>query len=298
MANTCQVLWGVSSGVRCGARFGARFGFRLRAAAAAAALGMLAASPVQALGTVEAVVAGASDLQSGPTALLASASAGGLSASTSRLDSITNAAVLSNYPPSLQASTSTRSDFTVVGLPDVTALTFQWAFSASRVWNPDNTVFSAGMSVGVTAPGFIDSVGWGISYVDYAPAFGDFAGTLTAPFGVSAAGSGFANSLPAGLWDGQGQRTVGITMAWAQSGVSGNFGADISTGNAGELTAQHRIEFKGLTVPAGTVVSAGGAWLTLDNGQQIPITVVPEPQTWVLLLAGLMLVAPRLRRRS
>lgn len=254
-------------------------------------------APAVAVGRVEAVALGVSDLQSGPTALLAAASSGTFSASTSRVDSSTSAAVVGgSYPPSLGVSTLTSSDFTVLGLDNLTPLTFHWTFTAARTWHPDNTVFHVNMAVGLTAPGFIDNVGWGISYVDYPPAFGDFAGTLVAPFGVAAAGVGYSNGLPVGDWNGQGSRDVTITMLWAITGGTGNFGASIESGNAGDLAAQHHIGLSGLSVPAGTLIAPGGAWLLLDNGQQLPIaTAVPEPQTWLLLGAGLLWLGRRRR---
>lgn len=261
---------------------------------------LVVAGPAAAVGRVEAVALGVSDLQSGPTALLATAISGGFAATTNRLASATSATVVGgSYPPSLGVSTLSSSDFTVVGLDDVTALTFHWTFSASRTWDPNNTVFNVYMNVGLTAPGFIDYVGWGISYVDYAPVFGDFAGILTAPFGVSAAGVGFVNGLPVGDWSGQGSRDATITMQGAQTGVAGNFGASISSGNAGDLSAQHQLVLSALTVPAGTTIAPGGAWLQLDNGQQIPIAgAVPEPQAWAMLGLGLLLLGRRLRSRA
>lgn len=225
---------------------------------------------------------------------------GTFSASTNRVDSSTSAAIVGgSYPPSLDVSTLTGSDFTVLGLDNLTPLTFHWTFSAARSWNPDNTVFHVNMGVAVTAPGFIDNVSWGISYADYVPAFGDFAGTREAPFGVAAARVGFTNGLPVGNWNGQCSRDVTITMLWATTGSTGNFGASIGSGNAGELAAQHHIGLSGLTVPAGTLIAPGGAWLRLDNGLQIPIAAaVPEPQTWLLLGAGLLWLGRRRRQHG
>ena len=269
----------------------------------AAMLACLVVPSAQA-GHVEAIAASASDIQDGPTAFSASAVDAGFSANTTRTAGLTTTNISGQFFTALRVPVRavSWSEFTVEGLASLTPLTFVWDFTASRSWNPDNASVGTGMTVGLTAPGFIDYVRWGISYVDGPVPLGDFAGTLTAGFAVAAAGGGFSNVLPLGDWDGQGTRTVAITMDSALTGTTGSFSLDLDGAMVGDVTALHSLALVGLTVPAGTALANGGAWLLLDNGSRLAITVaaVPEAQSWALLLAGLaglVFASPRLQRR-
>ena len=187
------------------------------------------------------------------------------------------------------------SAIVVIYLNTLTPLTFVWQFTGSRSWNPDNAAVSIGMGVGLQSAGFIDNVGWGISYVDAPPSFGDFAGVLSSPFGVSAAGVGFSNVLPVGDWNGLGSRQVSSTMQWALTDTTGSFSLDVNGGMVGDVLGSNTLTLIGLTVPVGTVLANSGAFLLLDNGVRLRITAVPEPQAWALLAVGLALVGFRRR---
>ena len=248
-------------------------------------------------GHVEAIANTASDIQDGPTAVTASAADAGFTANTTRFQGITTANISGQFftAPSQPVRARAWSEFAVEGLNTLTPLTFVWQFTGSRSWNPDNAAVSIGMGVGLQSAGFIDNVGWGISYVDAPPSFGDFAGVLSSPFGVSAAGVGFSNVLPVGDWNGLGSRQVSSTMQWALTDTTGSFSLDVNGGMVGDVLGSNTLTLIGLTVPVGTVLANSGAFLLLDNGVRLRITAVPEPQAWALLAVGLALVGFRRR---
>lgn len=253
------------------------------------------AGAAQAAGSVEAIAGPDTDINSGPGAF---ASFGSSTATTTR--STTQAAgSIANAFTDLRTPVRSfaRSDFTIVGLNGTVPLTFNWQFVGGRSWNANNASFGATLSVGVSAPGFIDTFGWGISYVDGPPALGDFAGILSSTFTVSAAGSGFVNALPAGGWDGRGTRSGAITLTSAGSGLNGSFSLLTEFGFAGQVTANYSTRLVSVTVANASQI-APGAHLLLDDGSRVAITAVPEPETWAMLIAGLALVSLRGRRRA
>ena len=266
----------------------------------AAGVGVLAV-PARAAGRVEAIAGPVSDVQDGPAAVSATAVFAGLAAQAQRVDISTQGNAAGGFftGPNQPVRAYTASEFTVHGLDTATALTFYWRFEAARSWDINNAAYSVTMTASLTAPGFIDNLGWGISYVDGPPALGDFAGVLSNPFGTSMAGLGFSNVLPVGIWDGQGTRDASTTMDGAITGGTGSFALLLQSGIAGDVLSQHRLRLSGLTVADSTALAPLGAHLLLDDGSRIAITAaVPEPQAWALLAAGLGLLALRLRRRA
>lgn len=235
---------------------------------------------------------------SSATAFSVSASDGAYSATSSRTAGHvagTSANAFVNLTTSSIAGAS--SDFTVVGLVGTVPLTFNWEFSGHRAWNVDSASFQAGLTATLIAPGFIDNVGWGVSFVDGPVNQGDFAGILSNTFSQSTAGLNFANVLPPGSWDGEGSRRASTTMSLATTGSSGSFGLQSSIGLSGDITASFSLSLVSVNV-ANAGQMALGAHLLLDNGSQVAITTaVPEPQHWAMLAAGLLVMTLLLARR-
>lgn len=190
-----------------------------------------------------------------------------------------------------------NSQFTIIGLIGSVPLTFNVEFSGTRLAAVDNASFQSDMKFELQAPGVVDNVGWGISYVDGGAPEGDFSGVLSAPFGAATAGSAFVNSLPAGNWDGQGTRMLAVTLTGVGAGSQGSMYLQSQFGFSGGVTADYSTRLVSVTVANGAQI-APGAHLLLDDGSQVLITAVPEPETWAMLLAGLALVSMRSRRRA
>lgn len=252
-----------------------------------------AAAQAQNTGTVRAEAAGV--VQESATQPSATASSGSFSATATRTSTLASGAISNNFTAlRTAADASTRSYFTIVGLDGTVPLTFHWEFTGTRGWSTESASFGGQLVADLRTGAFISVVGWGISYVD-GPAFmGDFAGSLQGSFGVSAAGSLFSNTLPGGAWDGQGSRSANTTMEQASSGATGSFYLESSFGISGDVQATYTSRLVGVTA-----ANAGpGAYLQLDNGSRISITsAVPEPQTWGMLVSGLLAMAGMAARR-
>ncbi len=257
-----------------------------------------AAGMAWAAGEVEAIAGTETVTLTGPGATMATADNSGMFATTTRSVSQVSGAVAGALTPDrVPASARAFSEFSIVGLAGSVPLTFHWTFAGSRDGELDNTGFRSTMRVTLNGPGFVDIVSWGISYADSTPNTGDFAGTAQSAFGVSAAGNNFSNQLPAGHWDGIGSRMVTTTMVSATSGMAGSFALFLDIGLAGQVSASHSLQLSAVTVADPLQLDAG-AHLLLDDGSQIMISAVPEPSTWAMMLAGVVLMGRYARRRT
>ena len=270
----------------------------VRSLLAFCALALVTAVHAAQPGKVEAITDAVTDLQTGPLAIEASAQSGGLTAAASRvLGTIDGAVSTPSFTnPRIPLVAGSASQFTVVGLQGVVPLSFNWTLTGSHQWSAEGANVGLSFAMALSAPGFIDTVRWGISFVDGPAALGDFAGTLSNPFTVSAAGSNFVNQLPAGSWDGQGVRHASLVMQLAESGLVGAMEYEVSAGMSGFASATGTLALASVTVPSAAQLQPG-AHLLLDNGQQILITAVPEPETGMMLLAGLLTLAVAVRQR-
>ena len=259
----------------------------------------LCACAAQATGKVEAIAGSDTDIQSGASALTASASQGGFSANATRLQAFSTGSLSGGAftAPRTPASARGGSDFTLFGVVSPAPLSLHFTFSGALSWNPENASVGIEQGVYIDAPGLINSVGWGISFVDGPVAMGDFAGLASNPFGVGAAGVGFENTLPAGSWNGQGSRQLVVTLLDVGSGLQGYLELSSSVALSGDASAIASVTLDAVTVPQ-SVVLEPGAHLRFDSGQQILITAVPEPDTWLMLCAGLLAMGWRARRAS
>ena len=259
----------------------------------------LCACAAQAAGKVEAIAGGDTDIQSGPTALHASASQGGFSADATRTQAFSAGSLSGGGFTDQRTPASARggSDFTLFGVVGPAPLSFHFTFSGTLSWNTENASVGIEQGVYIGAPGLIDSVGWGISFVDGPASMGDFAGTTSNSFGVGAAGVGFENALPIGAWNGQGSRQLVVTLLDVGSGLQGYLELSSSVALSGDASAIASVTLDAVTVPQ-SVVLEPGAHLRFDSGQQILITAVPEPDTWLMLCAGLLAMGWRARRAS
>lgn len=257
----------------------------------------LCACSVQATGRVDAIAGTDADTQSGTTALTATASQGSFLANATRVQAYASGSLSGGAftAPRTPASARSGSDFTLFGVPGPVPLSLHFTFSGAVSWNPENASVGMEQGVYIDAPGLINSVGWGISFVDGPVNMGDFAGRASNPFGVSAAGVGFENTLPAGSWNGQGSRQLVVTLLDVGSGLQGYLELSASIALSGDASAVAGVTLDAITVPH-TVVLEPGAHLRLDSGQELLITAVPEPETWLMLCAGLLAVAWRVRR--
>lgn len=256
------------------------------------AIAAMATSILTHAGSVTAVAGSTTTTNTGSTA---SATEDALFATTTRVTgSVTgtiNNFVLGAFP---NVRTETTSEFEVFGLAAPTPLTFHWSFFGDRRLTPNNSFISASFGTDLRGPGFIDTIGWGISYGE---AFGSAAGSLTGSFAEAAAGVGYSNNLPPNPWNGLGTRFGSSTYLSAMTGTTGSFGLTASTNISGDTFSSYRISLESVTAPSGTNVS--GAFLLLDSGGQIAILAapVPEPSTYALMLAGLGFVGFVARRK-
>ena len=270
----------------------------VRSLLAFCALALVTAVHAAQPGKVEAIANTVTDLQTGPTAIQASANSGSLTAAASRVLGTIDGAVStpSFTDPRIPLVAGGASQFTVVGLQGVVPLSFNWTMTGSHAWSSESANVGLSFAMALSAPGFIDTVRWSISFVDGPASMGDFAGTLSNPFTVSAAGSNFVNQLPVGSWDGQGVRHASLVMQLAESGIVGSMEYEVSAGMSGVASATGTLALASVTVPTAAQLQPG-AHLLLDNGQQILITAVPEPEAGAMLLAGLLTLAVAVRQR-
>ena len=250
-----------------------------------------------AIGRVMATANGATQEFIGPTATFAGQTSGAYSASTFRFSqAVTGISGNAFREAEVRADAVATSDYTVVGIAVGAPLTFNWAFTGSRSWDVDNAYFGGGLRVEWSGAGFIHNFGWGISYIDGPPAQGDFAGVLQAELSVGGAGAPLP--LTMGLpspWNGQG--VMNVQSLWtANPGATGTITLHSGFGISGTVDASYSLRLVSITAPSGLWLS-GPAFLALDNGEQTPISVVPEPSVWLLMLFGLG-VAAAVRRRG
>jgi len=108
--------------------------------------------------TAEAVI----DDQTGPTAVLATATATApdrsLFATTTRLAATVTGAVDIFVLSGAGANTIATTEFTVIGLGSATPLTFNWSFSGNYSLTADNSTIQSSLQFYLEGPGFVDSV--------------------------------------------------------------------------------------------------------------------------------------------
>ena len=251
-----------------------------------------------ATGRVMATANGATQEFIGPTETFAGQTIGAYSASTFRFSqTVTGSSRNFFRDAEVRADAVATSDYTVVGIAVGTPLTFNWAFTGSRSWDVDNAGFGGGLKVEWSGAGFIHNFGWGISYIDGPPAFGDFAGVLQAELLVAEAGGNLP--LTTGLpspWNGQG--LMNVQSLWtANPGATGTITLRSGIGMSGTLDASYSLRLVSITVPS-ELWLPGPAFLELDSGEQFPISAVPEPSVWLLMLFGLGVAAAVRHRRG
>lgn len=216
----------------------------------------------------------------------ATASAEDFNANTTRLTS----GVSGSYPGFYEGFTGPSSaharggaDYTVTGIANGAPLTFTWVFSGSRT--PSNAIGLAALEAGFASGSYTYAFSWEI----------DGIGPLEAGATITETGdtSGISLNFPT-LWTGLGGINPQITIAM-DDGASGTYfhRADISLGDG--MAAAYSIQLQSVTVPEGSYLT-GPAFMNLDNGQFLPITVVPEPSAYAGL-AGLAVVGGILLRR-
>ncbi len=243
--------------------------------------------------TAEAVI----DSQTGPTAVLATATATAIDrslfATTTRVAATVTGAVDIFVLSGAGASTIATTEFTVVGLGSATPLTFNWSFSGNYSLTANNSTIQSSLQFYLDSPGFLSTVSWGNSYV---AAFGSTAGNLSSPFGVAAAGGNFVNSLPLGDWDGLGTVYGSTTILSATAATTGAFAIASGIGISGITSANYTVRLDSVTAP----YDVTGAYLLLDSGSQIPIdsATVPEPTALVLFSSALVGLLAHRRRRN
>lgn len=277
---------------------------RLRAAVATTAL-LLAGAANAALppGYVEAQVGAV--LTTSNTDFSVTATIGDFTAIASRVDANAYGTSVNSFNDFIHGGVIARAVtvtyFSVAGLVGVVPLTFNWEYSGARIWNVDAASFSVMLTARLSGPGFIDSIRWGISYVDGPPAWGDFAGNLAhefVPESIGNLGVTFDHVLPVGQWNGQGARMASSTWLAAANGEVAEYVLFAVSSLAGDLVADYRIRLASVTVADASQLLPG-AHLQLGNGSQIAITaVVPEPHTWALMMGGLVAVSLLIRRRT
>ena len=108
--------------------------------------------------TAEAVI----DDQTGPTAVLATATATAIDrslfATTTRVAGTVTGAVNIFVLSGAGANTIATTEFTVVGLGSATPLTFNWSFSGNYSLTADNSTIQRSLQFYLEGPGFVDSV--------------------------------------------------------------------------------------------------------------------------------------------
>lgn len=274
------------------------------AAWSAAAL-VLTAAGAQAAAVADA--AGAVDTQPDRATAVAQVAGGAQAATADRSTAALQVDVTANVPGfftccRVSSKASLSSDYTVQGL-DVAGqtVTFTWEASGALAWSTENASIGTSFTTGIfnkVGPGYIHEVGWGISFVDGPVFMGDFAGVSAAPVGRAghAGPDGvYAETVPAGLWDGRG--TVRFQTHWLLAdGWSGTLYQEVSNALVGDATASLSLRLLSLT----TGQLAGPAALVLDNGVALPIVAmpVPEPASAWLLLVGLGLTGAAAAARS
>jgi hypothetical protein len=273
-----------------------------RPALALAALVITTLAPASLLADTTLVVIAGSDTETvtGSGAVSASAAADGFTATTTRTSTSITGAVSggSFFNYSGTADARTTSTYTITGITAGAPLTFQWDFSGTRAWNPENATAGLELIAGFDGGGFIYSFRWAIGYVDGPVAFGDFAGVLSSGAGISAAGS-FSpeEQLTFPIWDGQGTISPTLTLSQFSEGSTGSYGQIAVLSFGGDMSGSNSIDLRSITVPDSSFLT-GPAFMTFDNGQQIPITAIPEPSSYAALMAALCLTGTvALRRR-
>jgi hypothetical protein len=261
-------------------------------------VGACAGSTVAHAALIQAIAGTASDSQSGPTAVLATATDGTLSATTTPIAGV-SAGSIDNFVLTAGSAVSTAAStgFSVVGLAGATPLTFNWSFSGSRSITPTNTALTTIVRADLNS-GSVNAVIWNNSYVE---AFGSVAGSLSEPFTLAAAGI-ITNTLPVGSWDGIGTVHASSTLPSAVDGTTGSFELYSSLSMSGNVALEYHVALASVTVPFGSAID--DAYLLLDTGAHFAIsmaqedTEVPEPGSLGLLALALGALATVRRGRG
>ena len=250
--------------------------------------------------TLSAVAGGDSQTVTGPLAVSASAAASGFTATTTRTSTTVSGATSGGFFTAVSGTADARStsDVSITGITSGAPLTFRWDFSGSRNWNPENANVQHELVAGFSGGGFIYSFRWAIGYVDGPVFMGDFAGTLSSGAGISAAGNfGPEEQLSFPVWDGMGTISPTLTLTQFSDGWVGSYGHIANLGFGGDVTGSYSIDLRSITVPDASFLT-GPAFMTFDNGQQIAITVIPEPTSAALFALGLSGAMATRRRRD
>ena len=91
---------------------------------------------------------------------------------------------------------------------------------------------------------------------------------------------------------------MNVQSLWtANPGATGAITLRSGSGMSGTLDASYGLRLVFITVPSDMWLP-GPAILELDSGEQIPISAVPEPSVWLLMLSGLGVAAAVRHRRG
>lgn len=218
----------------------------------------------------------------------------GFGGSSTTLGSTVTGATAGGFLDPVQGYELARSvGFRVVGLSELAVTRWHYTFSGSVAAAADNAALQLSASFAwdlIDAIGALHYTNWGVGWVDGPPAFGDFAGNLANPPGVSAAGTPLPTVWAPGSWGGSGSLGF-VTDIPLRDGMAGFFRHAVGMGLSGLIQSTLSVSLVAVTVdfPRNAAFAGEAPYLLLDDGTQFAITSsVPEPAGFVLAVMGLL----------